>query len=137
MPERPMDIIAYLTGGIEIFFSPIHCIYFCVRHTDGAARIYFFLPLSLPKHVTLWSRIIPVHVREREVRRKKKKKKKPRKKHRDQDLNPQTLSPELSLLSVRPRCPAQATAFFVFTLLSFEIATILFVVVAIEATVLP
>ena len=28
--------------------------------------------LSLPERVTLWSRIIPLHVREREVRRKKK-----------------------------------------------------------------
>ena len=36
---------------------------------------YFFLSLSLPECVTFWSRIIPVHVREREVRRKKKKKK--------------------------------------------------------------
>ena len=44
-----------------------------------------------------------MHVREREVRRKKKKKKPL---CHDQDLNPRTLSLELSVLSVRPRCPA-------------------------------
>ena len=57
-------------------FYPIHRTYVCVRRTDGAARIYFFLSLSLLERVTLWPRIIPVHVREREreVRRKKKKK---------------------------------------------------------------
>ena len=44
--------------------------YFCVRSTDGSAKIDFFLSLSLPDLV-----IIPVHVRDREVRKKKKKKK--------------------------------------------------------------
>jgi len=45
------------------------------------ALLGFIFPLflSLPEHVTLWSRIIPEHVREREVRRKKKKKKKAQK----------------------------------------------------------
>ena len=28
--------------------------------------LFFFLSLSLPERVTLWSRIIPAHVRERE-----------------------------------------------------------------------
>ena len=41
----------------------------------------FVLSLSLPERVTLWSRIIPVHVRERQVRRKKKMKKKAQKNH--------------------------------------------------------
>ena len=53
--------------------------YFCVCSTDGAAWIYFFLSLSLPECVTLWLRIIPVHVRERERGKKKEEKKKPRK----------------------------------------------------------
>ena len=40
------------------------------------ALLGFIFPLFIsPELVTLWSRIIPVHVREREVRRKKKKKK--------------------------------------------------------------
>ena len=93
----------------KFFFVPIHRSYFCVCRTDGAARIYFFLSLSLPERVTLWSRIIPVHVREREreVRRKRKKKKAQKKPlRRDRDLNPQTLSPEPSVLSIRPRRPA-------------------------------
>ena len=44
----------------------------------------------------------------RRRRRKKKKKKKAQKKplRRDQDLKPQTLSPEPSVLSIRPRRPA-------------------------------
>ena len=46
-------------------FFPIHRSYLCVHLTDGAARILFFLSLSLPERVTLWSRIIPVHVIER------------------------------------------------------------------------
>ena len=63
--------------------------------------------LSLPECVTLRSRIIPVHVREREVRRKNKKKKAQKKTlRRDQDLNPQTLSPVPTMLSVRPQRPA-------------------------------
>ena len=43
--------------------------------------------------------------KEKEIRRKK-----PRKKplRRDRDLNPRTLSPEPSVLSTRPRRPAQA-----------------------------
>ena len=46
--------------------------------------------------------------REREVRRKKKKKKAQKKPlHCDQDLNPRTLTPELSVLSIRPWRPAQ------------------------------
>ena len=104
---------AYLDQGEKILqmtdkhFFPKHCTYFCVRCTDGAARIYFSSLLSLPERVTLLSRIIPVHVREREVRRKKKKKKAQKKTlGRDWDLNPQTLSPEPIMLSVRPRRPA-------------------------------
>ena len=65
----------------------------------------FFLSLSLPECVTLWSMIIPVHVRQREVRRKKKKKAQKKSLHHDRDLNPQTLSPEPSVLSIRPRRP--------------------------------
>ena len=56
-------------------FFPIHCTYLCIRRTDGATRMFYFLSLSLPERVTLWSRIIPVHVTEREERRRKKKKK--------------------------------------------------------------
>ena len=49
-----------------------------------------------------------MHVREREREVKRKKKKKAQKKtlRRDQDLKAQTLSPEQSVLSVRPLCPA-------------------------------
>ena len=64
---------------IVSFFVPIHRSYFCVRLTDGAARILFFLSLSLPERVTLWLRIIPMHVREREERRKKEEEKSPEK----------------------------------------------------------
>ena len=76
---------------VNIFF-PIHRTYFCIRRTDGAARIYFFLSLSLQQRVTLWSRIILVHVREREERRKKEEKEKSPEKplRHDQDLNPRT-----------------------------------------------
>ena len=75
------------------------------------ALLGFIFPLFIsPERVTLWSRIIPVHVRERERERGKKKEeeKKPRKKtlRHDRDLNPGTLSPEPSILSVRPQCPA-------------------------------
>ena len=66
--------MGHAVGKAKIF--PIHRTNFCVRHADGAARIYFFLSLSLPECVTLWSRIIPVHVRVREERRKKEEKEK-------------------------------------------------------------
>ena len=63
--------------------------------------------------------------REREVRRKKKRKKKPRKKplRRDWDLNPRTLSPEPSVLSIRPRRPAHVMQFLMGTLKFAEICT--------------
>ena len=99
------------------FFSTHHT-YFCVRPTDGAARIYFFLSLSLPERVTLWLRIIPVHIGDRGKKREEEKK--PRKKplHHDWDLNPRTLSPEQSVLSIRPRHPAQSNITWSFTITS-------------------
>ena len=76
-------------------FFPVHHTYFWVRHTDGTARINFFLSLTLPERVTLWLRIIPVKREEEE--------KSPEKTLcRDLDFNPQTLSPEPSVLSLRP-----------------------------------
>ena len=102
--------ISCLNGSdLGTFFAPIHCSYFfCVRRTDGAARFIFFFSLSLSERVTLWSRIIPVHVRER-GKEKERRRKKPRKKPlcRGRDSNPQTLSPEPSMLSIRPLRPAQ------------------------------
>ena len=50
-----------------------------------------------------------MHGREREVRRKKKKKAQKKPLRHDRDLNPWTLSPEPSMLSIRPRRPAQAS----------------------------
>ena len=58
-----------------VFFVPIHRSYFCVRRTDGAARIYFsslfIYPGTCHLMVEDYSRACQ---REREVRRKKKKK---------------------------------------------------------------
>ena len=84
-------------------FFPIHRTYFCVRHTDGAARIYFFLSVSLPERITLWSRIIPMHVKER-GKKKEEEEKSPEKYH-----FAMTLSLKPSLLSVRPQRPAPQT----------------------------
>jgi len=83
----------------------MHCSYFCVRLTDGAASIFFFLSLSLLELVTFWSRIIPFQSeRKREVRSKKKKKS-----QKNTSLwpgfKPTTSSPELSVLFFRPWCP--------------------------------
>ena len=67
-----MSLSAYCLRAVPSgTFFPIHWTYFCVRRTDGAARIYFFLSLSVPERVTLWSRIFHVHVRERERGKKK------------------------------------------------------------------
>ena len=60
-------------------FFPIHRTYFCVRSTDGPARIYFFLSLTLLERVTLWLRIIPVHVRERGKKKEEEEEKSPEK----------------------------------------------------------
>ena len=105
----------------KILFILIHRTDFCVRRTDGAAWIYFFLSLSLPERVTLWSRIIPVHVRERERGEKKEEEEESPEKplHHDQDLNPQTLSREPSVLSIRPQRPA-SWAFIGLCLLSLD-----------------
>ena len=83
---------------------------------------FIFLSLSLPEHVTLWSRIIPVHVRERERYEERRRRKKPTKNHftRDRDMNPRTLSPEPSVLSIWPRRPTQA---FIFDSMFFSKAT--------------
>ena len=74
-------IIEYSVILESVFYFFCSHTYICVRLTDGAARILFVLSLSLPERVTLWSRIIPVHVREREREVRRKKKKKAQKKH--------------------------------------------------------
>ena len=92
-------------------FFPIHCTYFCVCCTDGAARINFSSVYLSQNKSPFGGGLFPcMSEREREVRRKKKKKKKAQKKplRRDRDLNPQTLAPEPSVLSTRPQRPAPA-----------------------------
>ena len=85
-------------------FFPIHRSYFCVRRTDGAARIYFsslYLSWNVsPYGQGLFMRMLE---REREVRRKKNKKKAQEKSqekplHGVQDLKPRTLPPAPCLL---------------------------------------
>ena len=53
--------------------------------------------------------------RERGKKKERRRRKKPRKKPLccDRDLNPRTLSPQLSLLSIRPRRPAQHSRFLI------------------------
>ena len=62
--------------------------------------------LSLPERVTLRSRIIPMHVRGK--KKEEEEERSPEKPLRiDRDLNPRTLSPEPSMLSIRPRRPSR------------------------------
>ena len=89
----------------EKIFFPIHCTYFCVRHTDGTARILLISPATCHLMVKDYSR--PCQ-RERGKKKERRRRKKAQKKALccEQDLNPQTLSPQPSVLSVRPRLPA-------------------------------
>ena len=94
-----------LVLSLELTFFPIHCSYFCIRLTDGAARIYFS-SLNLSQNMSPYGRGLFPSMSEIEVRRKMKKKAQKKPLCRDWDLNPQTLSPEPSVLSIRPRRPA-------------------------------
>ena len=62
------------------YFFPIYCSYFCVRRTDGVARIFIFFPLFIfPGMCHLMVKDYSRHVREREERRKKEEEKSPEK----------------------------------------------------------
>ena len=50
--ETEKDLTYEGTNSMRLF-SPIHCSYIHVRHTDGAARIYFSSLQSLPEQATL------------------------------------------------------------------------------------
>ena len=102
----------------KVYFSPfpIHRTYFWVSPPQMALLGFFHVNSLFAS---------PVHSRkpeftgqqalwEREVtwwgKKKKEEEKSPEKKtlHRDRDLNPRTLSPEPSVLSIRPRRPASS-----------------------------
>ena len=85
----------------------MHRTYFCVCRTDGAARILFFPLFVSPGMCHLMVEDYSCAC-QRERGRKKEAEEKPRKKPlcHDWDLNPQTLSPEPSVLSIRPWRPA-------------------------------
>ena len=89
--------------------SPIQRTYFCVHGTDGAARIYFFLSLISPGTCHLMAEDYSLACQRERGKKNEEEEKKPRIKPLclDRDLNPQTLSPEPSMLSIRPRHPAQ------------------------------
>ena len=57
-----------------VLFSPYIALISAFAAQMALLVFIFSSLLSLPERVTLWLRIIPVHDREREVRRKKKKK---------------------------------------------------------------
>ena len=106
---------AFVVIQLHFNFFPIHRTYFCVRLTDSTARIYYFPLFISPRTYHLmvedYSRACQ---RDREVRRKKKKKKAQKKTlRRDRDLNPRTLSPEPSMLSIRPQRPALYKIFLI------------------------
>ena len=60
---------------IVVFLFPYIALISAFAAQMALLGFIFPLFLSLLERVTFWSRIIPVHVREREARRKKKKKK--------------------------------------------------------------
>ena len=62
----------------KFLFSPYIALISAFAAQMALLGLIFFLSLFLPERVTIWSRIIPVHVREREERRKKEEEKKPR-----------------------------------------------------------
>ena len=64
------------------FFVPIHRSYFCVRRTDGAARIYFS-SLYLSRNVSPYGRgLFPCMLeRERGKKKEQRRREKPRKNH--------------------------------------------------------
>ena len=103
-----LRVLDYASIG-QVFLFPYIALISAIAAQMALLGFIFFLSLSLPECVTLWSRIIPMHVRERERGKKKEEEKSPRKKplRRDRDLNPQTLSPEPSVPSIGPRHPAQ------------------------------
>ena len=85
------------------FFYPIHRSYFCVRRIDGAARIYFS-SLYLSLNVSFYGGACQRERGKKKEEEEEKAQKKPLR--RDWDLNPRTLSPEPSVLSIMPRRPA-------------------------------
>jgi len=73
-------LAAFKNFQLRIFFFPYIALISAFAAQMALLGFLFFLSLSLPERVTLWSRIIPVHVRERE-RGKKKEEKSPEKNH--------------------------------------------------------